>query len=269
MATTGKKFVKTSVDGLGRTVKVETGYNPSPGTSVVESVVDTEYAPCACTPMGKMKRVSQPYKPGNPVVWTTYTYDELGRAVTVTHPPNTGSSGISGTTSYLYIANTVKFTDPAGRWKKYTMDGYGNLTRVDEPKPASGTYVTTYTYSEFNQLKTVSMNRDGYNGNTPLSVNQTRTFAYDGNQRLQSTTFPETPGSTTYTYNADGMIATKTDYKGVRKYFYTTAKQLQRVEKYPGGGAEDVNARVTYYLRFTSVHDDVRVAVYAGSAGCD
>ena len=92
MATSAKKFTKTTVDGLGRTLKVETGYNPS----VVESVVDTEYAPCACTPMGKLKRVSQPYKPGNPVVWTTYTYDELGRAVTVTHPPNTGSSGIFG-----------------------------------------------------------------------------------------------------------------------------------------------------------------------------
>jgi hypothetical protein len=57
-ATSGKRFTKTSVDGLGRTVKVETGYNPSPGVSVVESVVDTEYAPCACTPMGKMWRVS-------------------------------------------------------------------------------------------------------------------------------------------------------------------------------------------------------------------
>ena len=87
----------------------------------------------------------------------------------------------------------------------------------------------------------------GITATRAVSVAQTRTFAYDGNQRLQSTTFPETPGSTTYTYNSDGMLFTKTDYKGVRKYFYTTAKQLQRVEKYPGGGAEDVNARVTYY----------------------
>ena len=62
----------------------------------MESVVDTEYAPCACTPMGKMWRVSQPYKPGNPVLWTTYTYDELGRVLTVTHPPNTGSTGQFG-----------------------------------------------------------------------------------------------------------------------------------------------------------------------------
>lgn len=81
----------------------------------------------------------------------TYTYDELGRVLTVTHPPNTGSTGNSGTTSYVYSANTVKITSPVtSRWKKYTMDGYGNLTRVDEPKPASGTYVTAYTYNDFN-----------------------------------------------------------------------------------------------------------------------
>ena len=33
--------------------------------------MDTEYAPCVCTPMGKMKRVSQPYKPGNPMTGRT------------------------------------------------------------------------------------------------------------------------------------------------------------------------------------------------------
>ena len=127
------------------------------------------------------------------------------------------------------------------------MDGFGNLTRVEEPKPATGTYVTLYTYNEFNRLRTVSTNRDGYNGNTQLSVAQVRTFTYDANQRLATTTFPETPGATTYTYNTDGTLFTKTDYKGVRKYFYTAAKQLMRVEKYPGGGAEDINARIYYY----------------------
>ena len=63
LAGPGSDITATHLDGLGRPIKVETGYNPTPTTSVVESVVETEYAPCACTPMGKMKRVSQPRKP--------------------------------------------------------------------------------------------------------------------------------------------------------------------------------------------------------------
>ena len=90
------------------------------------------------------------------------TYDELGRVKTVTHPPNTGTSGNSGVTTYVYGLNTVKVTDPAGRWKKYEMDGFGNLVKVTEPKPVSGEYETTYVYSALNELKTVTMTRDGY-----------------------------------------------------------------------------------------------------------
>ena len=46
-------------------------------------------------------------------MWTVYDYDELGRVKTVTHPPNTGTSGNSGVTTYVYELNTVKVTDPA------------------------------------------------------------------------------------------------------------------------------------------------------------
>ena len=70
-------------------------------------------------------------------------------------------------------------------------------------------------------------------------------FTYSGG-RLQSTQLPEVPGTTTYAYNADGTLLSKTDYKGVRKYYYTTAKQLERVERYPGavGQPEDLKGRV-------------------------
>ena len=51
-----------------------------------------------------------------------------------------------------------------------TMDGVGNLTQVVEPRPAGGTYTTTYTYDVLNHLTGVSMPQDG---NT-----QTRTFNY-------------------------------------------------------------------------------------------
>jgi len=39
------------------------------------STVQTQYAPCACSPLGKVWRVSEPYAPGATPVWTTYTYD--------------------------------------------------------------------------------------------------------------------------------------------------------------------------------------------------
>ena len=78
-ATTNGRWVKTTKDGLGRTVKVETG----DGTGT-KSVADTQYTACACSPLGKVWRVSQPYASGGqPSAWTTYTYDRLGRTLTV------------------------------------------------------------------------------------------------------------------------------------------------------------------------------------------
>ena len=49
-------------------------------------MVDTRYAPCACSPLGKMSAVSQPYAPGAAPVWTTYTYDASGNLIQVMEP---------------------------------------------------------------------------------------------------------------------------------------------------------------------------------------
>ncbi len=73
------------MDGLGRTIKVETGYD----TTTV-SIAETEYDSCACSPLGKVKRTSLPYAPGGTVYWTTYTYDCLGRTLSVTQPDEHG-----------------------------------------------------------------------------------------------------------------------------------------------------------------------------------
>ena len=64
-ATTNGRWVKTTYDGLGRTIKTESGYS----TTTV-SIADTEYDSCACSPLGKVKRVSQPYAPGGTIYWT-------------------------------------------------------------------------------------------------------------------------------------------------------------------------------------------------------
>jgi len=228
----GNRWTLTTMDGLGRTIKVEQG--DSGGTT--KSIVDTEYDSCACSPLGKVKRVSQPYAPGGTIYWTTYTYDGLGRTTSVSLP------GGTGTTSYVYQGNTTTVTDPAGKWKKFTTDAMGNLTKVTEPNPAGGTDLdSNYTYDMFNHLKQVSMTRG--------STTQNRTFVYDTNtQLLLSVTHPES-GQTSYTYNSDGTVATKIDAKNQKiVYTYDSYKRVTQVQRYPvSTGTENLCQRIYFY----------------------
>jgi YD repeat-containing protein len=158
-ATTNSHWTQTTLDGFGRTAKSVRGTG-----STTVSEVDTVYGPCACSPIGKVTQVSQPYVPGNTVYWTKYTHDALGRTVSVLSPDG------ASTTTYAYSGNTTTITDPAGKWKKQTTDAMGNLKQVNEPNPAGGAdYVTTYTYDLLNHLTQVSMPRP--------SGTQTRTLA--------------------------------------------------------------------------------------------
>ena len=106
LATTGTRWTKSYPDGFGRTIKVESGYNSS-GTAVTVSVVKTEYAPCACTPVGKLWRTSLPYAPGGTVYWTENVYDAIGRTLQVKQPVIPGYAGSAGVTNYTYAGNTT------------------------------------------------------------------------------------------------------------------------------------------------------------------
>jgi YD repeat-containing protein len=116
VATTNGHFVTTILDGFGRTVQKNTGYGASPGTLV--STVYTTYAPCGCSPLGKVSAVSQPWVSGT-VYSTTYTYDAMGRPTAIGAPDSTTNPS---TTKYAYKGNQVTVTDPANNSKIYTMD---------------------------------------------------------------------------------------------------------------------------------------------------
>jgi hypothetical protein len=60
MKTGADGFTRTTLDGLGRPIRVERGTD----VNTIQSIVDTVYAPCACSPLGKIQKVSQPYAPG-------------------------------------------------------------------------------------------------------------------------------------------------------------------------------------------------------------
>jgi YD repeat-containing protein len=223
---TGNRFKRTTVDGFGRTVKVETGHD-----GITVSTVDTKYGPCACSPLGKMTSVSQPYAPGAIPVWTTYTYDSSGRTLTVTSPDG------ASVTRYTYHGNQTTVTDPAGKSKTMTTDAMGNLVTVAEPDPVSGTDTTTYTYNAANQLLTVTMPRS--------SGTQTRSFQWTGSD-MTSATNPEN-GTITYTYDGAHRVKTRIDAKGQKtQYTYDGYGRKTMVQHFNSSQVEQINQRVTY-----------------------
>jgi len=249
------RFTKTTIDGLGRPIKVETGTEAPappgggiviyPGVNGVETVatqVDTEYDSCGCAPLGKLKRTSMPHAPGGSVIWTTYSYDGIGRTLSVVAPDG------ASTTVYLYEGNTTKITDAAGKWKKYTYGSLGRLIQVNEPNPAGGShYVTTYTYDMLDHLTGVSMPRS--------SGTQTRTFNYTNpttskpGPQLRSATNPET-GTVIYTYDASWRLDTVTDAKNQRKVMvYDSDSRVIQVKRGTVSGGvftEDLKQRTEY-----------------------
>ena len=157
------------------------------------------------------------------------------------------ADGASSTT-YLYQGNVTTVADPAGKWKQYFNDAFGNLLTVIEPDPAvnpavpaspistnplpAGYLLTSYTYDQFNHLTQVAMPRSTANG----MKTQTRTFTYTSTTYpgklvlpalwLTSATNPEN-GTVSYTYNADGTLATKKDAKqNTESYAYDTYGRL-------------------------------------------
>jgi RHS repeat-associated protein len=222
IATTNGHWIETVMDGFGRTIQTDTGYS-----STTISTVDTQYAPCGCSPLGKLSKQSAPYAPGGSDAWTTYTYDASGRTLSVALPD-------ASTTSYIYQGNTVKVTDPASKWKTFTMDAFGNLTSVVEPDPSPlGNVTTSYTYDVLNHLTQVSMPRG--------TTTQTRTFSYNTGTTvtgfLQSATNPEN-GTVAYTYGTNNVLASKTDAKSQNfTYQYDSYNRLTSVTwaNAPGG----------------------------------
>jgi YD repeat-containing protein len=147
---TNGRWNRTTLDGFGRTIKTEVGTG-DPVTGTVTSLSETVFAPCGCSPLGKLFAQSQPYAPSpTNKYWTVYAYDGSGRMLTKSAPDYAYSptatplaSNAASKTTYVYLGNTVTVTDPAGKWKKFTMDAFGNLTSVVEPDPALGIVTTT------------------------------------------------------------------------------------------------------------------------------
>ncbi len=188
-----------------------------------------------------------------------YTYDGLGRTVSVLQPDG------ASTTRYSYSGNQTTVTDPAGNWKTFTKNVLGNLTTVVEPDPANqpgGTLTTSYTYDWMNHVSGVTMTRAG--------TTQTRSFNYNDAGLLTSATNPEN-GTMNYYYNSDNTLWYKHDGKGQDTvYTYNAAKSVSMIQRYPQGktNSEDLCQRTTYgYGASPSSYNYNRLVSVQGSPG--
>jgi RHS repeat-associated protein len=198
----------TYFDGLGRAWR--SGHYEAASSW---SVKDTEY-----DTLGRVKRVSNPYLATNLTgainpsgVWTTPTYDDLNRTLTVTTP-----DGAVVTTAYS--GNQVTVTDAANKKRSSVTDSLGRLSQVTED-PAGTPLQTSYTYDTLGNLTIV--NQGG----------QYRYFFYDSLSRLMRAKNPEQDAysslnltnppaynnswSLGYSYDSNGNLTARTDARGV------------------------------------------------------
>ena len=273
------RWTQTNLDGLGRPILVLTGYGSTCGQGTTVSQAESAYGPCGCSPLGKLMSAAVPHAYGTqPSATTTYSYDGVGRTLSKA----VVGSDTQGTTTYSYQGNNVTVTDPAGKWKTFTTDSYGNLVQVTEPNPYGGSnYITSYNYDVFNRLIKVTMPRS--------TGTQVRTWNYANGPFLVSATNPEN-GTVSYTYSGT-KVATRTDSKGQQAvYSYDSLGRLSQVQHYvnQGGGLPSQISITAYapslangqfwtlyasgvgtagFLQLTNQSQTFTIPNYAGAAG--
>jgi len=145
---------------------------------------------------GRSLTVSQPHFVGQEQYNTAFTYDKFGRPLKETRPNQTQ-------VSRSYHGFTTTYTDPLGRERVETVNGLGELIKVEEYGDGNQILTTLdYSYDAYGNLLSVTTT-DNKTGNA-----QTITNEYDVHGHKEKTIDPD-KGSWTYTYNGFGELKTQ------------------------------------------------------------
>ncbi|MGW1715621.1 ricin-type beta-trefoil lectin domain protein [Streptomyces sp. NPDC002156] len=185
---------------------------------------------------------------------TTYTYDGLGRVLTVTpvhHSfPQTGEDAVDGN-------STVKTTDRRTRYQ-YGLD----YTIVRQPTGTPGSRVwtdvlgrtvqqDTYSDTALTEAGAISTAYEydvrGDMFRSTDEVGHTRTWTYDALGRVTDTTDPDT-GATHTDYDAYGRVDTATDALGGKlTYSYERFHRVSEIKSTPAGSSSGTTVQSYVY----------------------
>lgn len=213
-------------DGFGRTIE----------TRMFEGDMNFIARQTQYDSLGRPYRTSNPYRPTEPILWKTTTFDALGRVTSET----TADQAVEST---FYSGDKVLFKDQIGKARLSQMDALGrainvweitaadteteNVSFPNHPEVSAG-YRTKYFFDPAGNLMTVSQQK-GTTGTT-----QTRTFFYDSLQRLQAANTPES-GFVSYFYDENNNITTRLDARGVNTFYVYDALNRMTSRSYNDG----------------------------------
>ncbi|MBK7705110.1 MAG: RHS repeat protein [Acidobacteria bacterium] len=194
-------------DGLGREFRTEE--MNSGGNIFVDKEFDSD---------GRLSRVSNPYRNGEVITWTTNEYDEASRIKKVILADGSTVATDWGVLMGDFTASTKTITDQSGKKRKGMYDSLGRLIRVIED-PDGLQLVTNYLFDAAGNIRKT------------VQGEQTRFFAFDSIGRLIYSKHAEqdsnpshsytdaatanTNWSTRYEYDPSGNIVKTTDPRGI------------------------------------------------------
>lgn len=158
-------------DSLNKSVMVYDGFGRTTEERKYEDVYSFIATRKSFDALGRVYRVSNPFRSGETVVWTITRYDALNRVYEIETP-----DGAHVNTAYNN--NLVTIVDQQGKQRRSQSDALGRLKQVVED-PIGLNYATTYTYDVLDNLRKVEQDT------------QRRYFLYDSLSNLIRVKNPE------------------------------------------------------------------------------
>jgi RHS repeat-associated protein len=210
---------------------------------------DTEY-----DYLGRVKRVSNPYRDGDTVYWTESRYDIMGRTTKLIQADGTTGQTVSYNGWEKTITNAlghskvetrnaqgelVKVKDNLGGTIEYSYDAYGNLLSATTDAPDTTPVTVRMCYDELDRK--VAMHDPDKGG-----------FAGNADMRCSSIKSANPPsGWWTYQYNALGELREQRDTKGQRRVMTYDALGRQKTRTdYQANDGDPDNERVEAHTRW-------------------